>query len=280
MVPIGSNDQMDWLPGLGTKSRSGCNPFSAELEAGLNTKAVPSEVDEVQYSIVCDDCGKHFWSHSKANFHTALTAHVLHKENTSPNSPVTFLESPTASSASLLDTTTDLTSAREADASPNGDITDQENSGDIGDEEYSIANDHVEIGHMHDTELVHSSVPDGSTFSATVGPAVYATSPAANPGGVHPDTVYWNTRPGNNSPTAKGKNPTSSFWTNRPTRPGVCPTRPVYDRGISPTSTHGTSPTSSHAMKLFQKHFARPTMLNVGQRVSVQQEGLLLTGSA
>ena len=261
---------MDRLPGLGTQSHKASNPFSTELEAGLNTQAMHSNADEVQYSIVCNDCGKHFWSRSKANFHTALTAHVLHKGNTSPSSPVTYLESPSASLVSLRETDPVFTPARDANASPNVDIPGQEDSGDSGDEEYSIANKRAKIGHMHYTELVPSSFPDGSFTSATVGPAVNAASPAANPS-IHPDNVYWNSRRGYDSLAAKSNNPTSSFWTNdRPTRPAVCPTRPVYDRGISPISTHATtSPTSSHAMNPFQKHFARPTMLNVGQRVCV-----------
>ena len=257
---------MDWLPGLGTQSRSGCNPFSAELEAGFNTQAVHSKNDEVQYSIVCDDCGKYFWSRSKADFHAAVTAHALHRDNTSRCSSVTSPGSPTASPASLPETDTNSTSGREANASPSGDTTDQEDSGDSGDEEYSIADSSARKGLVHDTELVPSSVSDGSLTSATVGPAVNAASPAVNPG-IHPDNVYWNSRRGYDFLAAKGQNPTSPCWTNdRPTRPAVCPTRPVYDRGISPTSIHRTpSPTSSHAMNPFQQHFAHPTMLDVGQ---------------
>ena len=77
---MGSKDHINWLPGLGDLSHHGSNSLStprAELETGLNTQAGESEVDEVQDSIVCDDCGKQFWSRSKADSHAALTAHVL-----------------------------------------------------------------------------------------------------------------------------------------------------------------------------------------------------------
>ena len=161
-----------------------------ELKTGLDTQAADPKVDEVQYSIVCDDCGKHFWSRSKADSHGALTAHVLHEEFISPQSPVIVGNFPAASSASAPDSSPPLTSAIEAEASPYADTPDSEDS---ENDEYSIcfdcgrhfwsheaANNHAKTGHMHDTEMVPSSAPDMYDTSAVAGPAVTPTSLAAS----------------------------------------------------------------------------------------------------
>lgn len=286
MLSMGSNDHMDWLPGLGTQSRNVSDLALAprvKLKTGFNMKAADRAVDEVQFSIMCNDCGKHFWSRYKANSHAALTAHVLHEDIMSPSSPVIVPISPAASSTSAPRTNTLFTSATDAETSPNTNNLDQEDSKDIGDEEFSICSDcgrhfwsheaadnHARTEHMQDTEMVPSSVPDGSpTFSAT-SPAITPTSPAANPG-INLSPPYWNTDPDTASLAAIGGTaPTSPSWiTEQTTRDQFSPTSP-YSEDEIPTFTYGTtSPTSGHATALFREHFPRPLVPNVSQRVCI-----------
>ena len=283
MASTGPNHHTGWLPGLGHQSDAGATSFSAELETSLDTQAIDPKFDAVQYSIVCDGCGKHFWSRSKADAHAALTAHDLHKEHISPSSPVTLLESPTASPASSLGTNAFVASAIGARAGPNMDNSDREDNEDSGDEEYSrcydcgepfwsreAANNHAKLQHTQSKEFVPSSVADGSPASATAGPAVIPTSLAAD-SSVHPNTVCWNTRPGYNPFAANGgTNPTSPSWSeiqtislaNAPTSPVFSPTFPVYGGGINPTSTYGTI---SHAMDPIPNQFSSPTVPGVSQ---------------
>lgn len=179
-----STDHMDWLPGLGNAHQSRSKSITAsrtELETGLNTQVATSSIDEVQYSIVCDDCGKHFWSRSKADSHAALTAHVLHEEIISPYTTEPIPNSPAASSPSAIDAATLLTSMKEAEFSIKEESPDDEDSEGSESEEYSrcfdcgrhfwsykAARNHAKIGHVQGIEMVPSSAPDGSfTFPAT-----------------------------------------------------------------------------------------------------------------
>ena len=277
MPPMGSNDHMDWLPGLGTQSHNSFDLASApraKLETGHNTKAANRVFDEVQYSIVCHDCGKNFWRRSTADSHAALTTHVLHEDTMSPSSPVIVPISPATSWATAPRTNTPLNSLTETETSLNADFLDHGYSEDIGDEEYSVcfdcgkhfwsyeaASNHARIGHMQDTEIVPSSVPDESPTLAATDPAVTPTFPAASPG-TKPTPLFRKTGPDTASPPGVGgKFPTSASWTSECTSSrGFSPT--------SPTSAHGiTSPTSGHATALFREKFAHPTVPNVSQRV-------------
>ena len=134
MIPVVPENDMDWLPGLGRQSHSGPCCFPSELETGLNTQVTDPKIDEVEFSIVCNDCGKHFWSRFKAKSYAALTAHVLHEEHTSPSSPVTVPESPTANSAYFPGTNSLSRPAIEAKASTRICSFGYEHSGDSKDE--------------------------------------------------------------------------------------------------------------------------------------------------
>ena len=247
MAPIESKDLMDWLPGLGSSSHAGSDALSAPrvaLETGVVTQAGDPQADEVEYSIVCDGCGKHFWSQSKATSHAALTGHVLCEEMVSPCPSVTGSNLPVASKASAAATNAAAKSGTEADASPSSDTLDQEDGDDSGEEEGSVA------------------------------PA----SPALNRH-IHSSFLHWITGPGTASIAANGDtNPTSLCWTTErttnheisPTFPaydgGANPTHPSYDGGVNPTATFEmTSPTSDHATALFRKQDARPPKSNVSQ---------------
>ena len=189
-----SNDQMEWLPGLGIQSRAGFKVF-ADTETIRDTQAVDLSVDKVQFSIVCEDCGKHFWSRSKANSHAALTTHELHEDATLPESPVAIPEPPTTSPAStctLADVCVDLESAE------------QEGSGDSGGDDYGpsfergefpyyfgAANNHANLECMQDTELVPSSASDGSPISDFLSAAVARDTPAVD-SSIHPNSPSWN----------------------------------------------------------------------------------------
>ena len=267
MPPMESNDHINWLPGLGSQSHSFPDMAlapPAKLETGFNTKAA-KVVDEEQNSIVCHDCGKHFWRRSTADSHAALTAHVLHEDIISPSSPVIVPSSPTATWASAPRMNTSLSSATDAETSPNTDILDQ---GNIGDEEYSIcsecgghfwsydaANIHARMGHMQDIEMVPSSVSDAShspTFSATV-LAVTPTFPATA-----------------SHPAIRGTAPTSPPCTTEHTRGAFSPTSPIDYEDNIPASAYGTtSPTSGHATALLWEYFAHPTVPDVSQRVCI-----------
>lgn len=247
MAPTGSKDLMDWLPGLGSSSHAGSKPLSAPrvaLETGAITQAEKPQVDEVEYSIVCDGCGKHFWSRSKATSHAALTAHVLCEEMVSPCPSVTGSNLPAAGRASAAATNLVAKSGTEAEASPNSDTPNQEDGDDSGEEEDFV-------------------IP---------------ASPALNRH-IHSSSPHWITGPGTASIAAnRDMNPTSLCWTTErttnheisPTFPaydgGANPTHPSYDGGVNPTATYEmTSPTSDHATALFRKQNARPPMSNVSQ---------------
>lgn len=280
------NDHMDWLPGLGNphqgRSNSGFAP-RAELETALNTQAADSRVDEVQYSIVCDDCGKHFWSRSKADSHAALTTHVLHEEIISPCPTMTIPEFPAATSASAPDTATLFTCAKQAVSSINTETPDEEDS---EDEEHSLcfgcgrhfwsheaADNHAKTAHLQDTDMVPSIAPDRSSNLGAADPTATPKYSAASPS-VGSSSLYWNTGPGTASLADNGAiNPTSPNWTLKqifhpaisPTSPPVIsPTSPLYKEGVSPSSVKGiTCPTSGRAMDLFRGPVSRPGLLNV-----------------
>ena len=256
MISTETDNHMEWLPGLGTPSHSASKSTSAsgaELETSLNTQAADLKVDEVQYSIVCDDCGKHFWSRSKAHSHAALTAHVLHGEITSPSSPVTIPDSPAACSASAPNTNTVFSSAKDAEATLNAEASNTEGSSDGEDKErslrfdygrhfrsYEAANNHSKIGHMQNTDMVPSSVPEGSPTFAAAGPA-FTTSSAAHPS-MNPSFLYWNTGPGTASLLTNGETPTSLYSDPKATTGhAVSPTSPVYNGGANWTSPRWTT---------------------------------------
>lgn len=279
---------MHWLPGLGTHVYRGSESVSTELDKIPDTQAVDSTVDEVQFSIVCYDCGKHFWSRSKADSHAALTAHVLHEDNTSPYLPVyspdPIAESPTAVPASTR------THVR---ASSDISISGQEDSGGSENGEYPIclngsryycvseaANNHATTKNMQGTELVPSSVPHGSPTSAIASPAVTSASPASNHS-MLPSSPYWNGTPGYISLVANG----ATFPTSR------CPaseqttirefqaSSPVYG-GVRPTSTDRlTNSISSHAMDPFIGRYFPHPVPSVSELMGLffNQEGSVLT---
>lgn len=272
LAPMEPTKHMHWRPGLGTYTYRGSESVSTELDKIIDTQAVDSIVDEVQFSIVCYDCGKHFWSRSKADSHAALTAHVLHEDNTSPYSPVyspvTIAESPTATPAST---------GTQAKASSDISIPNQQDSGGSENGEYPIcfngsryycgseaAKNRAKTKHMQDTELVPSSVPHGSPTSAVVSAAVRPTSPASNYG-MLPSSPYWNTAPGYISPVANGATiPTSPCPTiEQTTNRGLLATSPLYG-GVSPTSTDRlTNSKSSHAMDPFIERVSLHLIPNV-----------------
>ena len=188
MTPLETADHtMDWLPGLNNPSHSASNSVSTprtDFETSLKTQTTDPEIDEVQYSIVCEDCGEHFWSRSKAFSHSALTAQVFHKEIMLPHSPVTIPESPITSSASAPRLNTAFTSAMEAEVGRKADaVDDHEDSEDSEDEDESIcfdcgrhfwsqkaAHNHAMIGHVHGADIAPSSASDGAPTFAAVGP--------------------------------------------------------------------------------------------------------------
>ena len=193
VAPMGSNDQMGWLPGLGTRTRSRRQTF-ADLEFIRDIKTIDPSVDEVQFSIVCEGCGKHFWSRSKAKSHAALTTHILH-EDTLPDSPVPILESPAASPASTHTL---------AEASRDMNPAEQERTEDSGDDEhgsyfdcgeilgyYEAANKHANIECKQDTPFVPSSAPNGSLTSAMPSAAAACDNPATD-SSIHPNSPSWN----------------------------------------------------------------------------------------
>ncbi len=274
-----SNEDMDWLPGLGKSSHGASNSFSApraDLETAFNTQAVD---DAVQYSIECEDCGKHFWSRAKAHSHAAMTAHVLRKPSTSPlfpRSPATISafapQMDTLFSEREREASSDpdtLFVKTEAVASSDPDLLDQDFSEGSGDiicidcdrrfRSYEAVNDHAKRAHRPDTEIVPSSIPDGFPASTadTAGPAVKATYSTANPS-INTDSVYWNTKPGHIY--LGGKHPTSPCLNAEQTIPhAIFPTHPLYDGAGNATSTYGfISPTSSHSADLSRGRLAVP----------------------
>ncbi len=250
MISTETDDHMEWLPGLGTPSHSGSKSTSAsgaELETGLNTQAADPNVDEVQYSIVCDDCGRHFWSRFKAHSHAALTAHVLHREIISPSSPVTIPDSPAACLASAP------TSAKDTEASFNTETSDTEGGIDSEDEEHSLrfdsnrhfrsyeaANNDSKTGNMQNADMVPSSVPEGSHNFVIACPA--ATVFCAAKPSINPSFLYRNTGPGTAALLKDRETPTSLYSDPKATAGhAVSPTSPVYNRGANPTSPRWTT---------------------------------------
>ena len=177
MALTGSNEDMDWLPGLGKSSHGASNSFSApraDLETAFNTQAVD---DAVQSSIECEDCGKHFWSRAKAHSHAAMTAHVLRKPSTSPlfpRSPATISafapQMDTLFSEREREASSDpdtLFIKTEAVASSDPDLLDQDFSEGSGDiicvdcdrrfRSYESVNDHAKRAHRPDTSGLFSA---------------------------------------------------------------------------------------------------------------------------
>ncbi|KAM0804914.1 hypothetical protein BDR22DRAFT_959496 [Usnea florida] len=177
---------MDWLPGLSNpsdRSSDSVSMFRADSETGFNTQTTIPDVDEVQYSIVCEDCGKHFWSRSKAVSHAALTAHVLNEEMMLSPSPDIVPKSPTTGSASAPISNTAVTSAIDAEVYQKADaINDFEDNEGSEDENESICFDcgrhfwsrraaynHAVIGHGHDgADTGPSSASGRSPRAATL----------------------------------------------------------------------------------------------------------------
>ena len=159
---------MDWLPGLSNPSyrasdSDSVSMFRADFETGLNTQTTTPDVDEVQYSIVCEDCGKHFWSRSKAVSHAALTAHVLNEEMMMSPAPVIIPESPTTGSASAARVNTAITSAMNTEFNQKADAIDDYEDGEGSENEdesicfdcgrhfwsQKAAHNHAMIAHVH-----------------------------------------------------------------------------------------------------------------------------------
>ena len=192
---------MACLPGLNNPSHGASDSvstFRADFETGLNTQTTNSDIDEVQYSIVCEDCNKHFWSRSKAVSHAALTAHVLNEEMMLSPSPVLIPESPTTGSASAPKLNTAVTSANDAEVYQKADaIEDSEDSEDGEDDDESIcfdcgrhfwsqkaAHNHAMIGHAHGTDRAPSSAsgrPPRAVALAAPGMSERSTSHAFTP---------------------------------------------------------------------------------------------------
>ena len=257
---------MNWLPGLG-------NPPHTSQNSNSCSPPDP-EVDEVEFSVVCDGCGTHFWSLSKAHSHAALTAHVLREITMSPSSPVGVLHSPVNSSARASETNTVSISTAEAEA----DTSDQEDGEDSGDDNYPMCYDcgryfwcheeadyHARIGHIQDTETVPST--DGSSTSASASPVLNPAFTAAE-SSIHSSYPYWNfpTPPGYSG----GVNLTSPRY-NEGVNPNplgnngsINTTSLSHNGGANPAFTYlNTSPTSGHAMTLFG--ITRPFLPNISQ---------------
>ena len=180
---------MDWLPGLSNPSDSSSDSvsmFRADSETGFNTQTTNPDVDEVQYSIVCEDCGKHFWSRSKAVSHAALTAHVLNEELMLSPSPDIVPESPTTGSASAPRSNTAVTSAIDVELNQKADaINDFEDNEGSEDENESICFDcgrhfwsrkaaynHAIIGHGHEADTAPPSASGRLPWAATLAPGM------------------------------------------------------------------------------------------------------------
>ena len=253
-----SNDQMEWLPGLGIQSRSGSEIFG-DVEHIRDTQAIDPSVDEVQFSIVCEDCGKHFWSRSKANSHAALTTHVLHEDDAMPDSPVTIPESPTTSPASthtLAEACRDVKSAGQEDSEDKG----GDGCGSSFDYSefsyyYEAANKDVSIECTQDVELVPSSTPDESPatgiLSAAVDRDIPDTDSSIHPS-IHPSSPSWSAR--------------YARLPNTTTTGASTSTSPVYKGVVVPTTRYGTSSeTSDLVLDPLRKQSLPPFAPNVSQ---------------
>ena len=251
---MGSNDQMEWLPGLGIQSRC-VSEICSDLETIRDTQAIVPSVDEVQFSIVCEDCGKHFWSRSKAKSHAALKTHVLHQHDILLDSPVTIPESPTTSPAS---THTLAEACREMES------TEQEGSEDSGGDEkgpyfdcgelsyyYGAANNHASSECMQDTEVVPSSAPDEYLTSGILSAAVPCDTSAAD-SSIHPSSPSWGASRARLPNTAI----TGAGFSSPPVKKG---------RAI-PTTTYGISDEGSgRVIDSSSKHSAPPFASSVSQ---------------
>ena len=184
---------MEWLPGLATRYRSRRQTF-ADLDFIRDIQTIDPSADEVQFSIVCEGCGKHFWSRSKADSHAALTTHILHEDDALPDSPVPILESPAASPASIHTL---------AEASRDTNPAEHEGTENSGDDEhgsyfdcgeilgyYEAANKHANIKCKQDTLFVPSSAPDGSLTSAMPSAVVACGNPATD-SSIHSNSPSW-----------------------------------------------------------------------------------------
>ena len=191
---MGSNDQIERLPGLAIKPRSVSEIF-ADLIPIRDTGTTDPSIDEVRFSIVCEDCGKHFWSRSKANSHAALKTHVLHEDDMLPDSSATIPESPATSPASthtLPEVCRDMNSA-EQEGSQDSEGDDYDSSLECGKLPcyYGAANNHANLACMQDAEFVPSSAPDGSLTSGILSTAV-ACDIATKDSSTHPSSPSWN----------------------------------------------------------------------------------------
>ena len=250
-----SNDQMEWLPGLGIQSRSRSEVF-ADLEIIRDTQAIDPSVDEVQFSIVCEDCGKHFWSRYKANSHAALTTHALRENDILPDFPVTIPESPTTSPASthaLPEACRDMNSAEQEGSEGSGD-DDYGSSLECGEfpSYYGAANSHANLECIQDTELVPSSAPSGSLTSGILSAAVARDIPAAE-SSIHPSSPSWN--------ASRARLPNTTIT-------GAGSSTSSVDRGraVSTTTPEIFSETSGRVIDPFPEQTSPPFAPNVSQR--------------
>ena len=180
---------MDCLPGLSNPSHRASDSvpmFRADIGIGLNTQTTNPDIDEVQFSIVCEDCNKHFWSRSKAVSHAALTAHVLNEEMMSSPSPVIIPDSPTTGFASAPGLNTAVTSALDTEVDQKTDAIDiYEDSEDGKDDDESIcfdcgrhfwsqkaAHNHAMTGHVHGADIAPSKASSRPPWAATLAPGM------------------------------------------------------------------------------------------------------------
>ena len=253
VASMGSNDQMEWLPGLGIQSRSRSEVFT-DLESIRDTQAIDPSVDEVQFSIVCEDCGKHFWSRSKANSHAALTTHVLHEDDMVPGSPVTVPESPTTNPVfthTPAGTWRDMKFAEQEGSEGSGD-DDYGSSFECGEFPYGAANSHANLECIQDTEFVPSSAPSGSLASGILSAAVARDTPAAE-SSIHPSSPSWN--------ASRARLPNTTI-----TGAGIS-TSPVNRGRAVPTTTPDIfSETSGRVLDPVPEQSSPPFAPNVSQR--------------
>ena len=208
MTPVKTaRHKLDCLPGLSNPSDKASDSvpmFRADFETGLNTQTTDPDVDEVQFSIVCENCSKHFWSRSKAVSHAALTAHVLNEEMML--SPVIIPESPVTGSASAPRAKTAITSAMNAEVNQKADAIDNyEDSEDGEDEDESIcfdcgrhfwsqkaAHNHAMIGHAHGADIAPSSASSGPPWAATLSPRMGERTPSPTFQSNKQEVAVWN----------------------------------------------------------------------------------------
>ena len=220
---------MEWLPGLGIQSRSGSEIF-ADPETIRDTQAQDPSVDGVQFSIVCENCGKHFWSRSKANSHAALTTHVLHEDDILPDSPVTIPESPTTSPVpthTLIEACQDVNAAdQEGSQVSGGDEYDSFFDYSGSSYCYESATEHANVKCIQDTEVVPSSATGGSPTSSMLSAAV-ARDTLPTDSSIHP--------------SSRSRSARHARLPNTTTTGASGSISPVYKGDVIPNTTYGTS---------------------------------------